>query len=407
MTQYGNEHLGVFFYVNVDTSPAKFRLGTSELGGPDVLGSSGNGKSWQNFQTYTSEINVDNTITLTGIDPEYSGLAVDLVLNADTDVLAGTGFGVGTWIKITLENYVPSFSTYPIWYVKVKNYTKSLDSYGTFVYNIHAEDVLQDVLATPITDYDSALISATGEGAAIINGSSAIFAANPLPVPDFGSVYQLIQTDVGFDDWGLYDDFYIVEGSYSEVVQPITQGGAVWWFNKGNDPVIYGISLSELTSGAFRTPVLTFASAEVDHEIAVDYVNIAEDSTLIINDVLLSLEWDPVATLQYVNQDLVDVYGRNKQEIAFSYRDEAELARYQALLADNINPQVIRSLNVDAIQHKNRKLSDVWQLYPSSMVTVDITTDDLTISDNFFVTGVKHTITPDGWNTTVELWRSY
>lgn len=407
MAQFENHHLGVFFYVNVDTTPAKFRLGVSVLGGADVLGSSGTGKTWQNFQEYTTEINVDNTITLAGIDPEYAGLMIDLVLTADTDVLAGTGFGVGTWVKITLENYIPSFSTYPIFYVKVKNYTKELDSYGQFVYQIHAEDVLQDVLATPITDYDSALISATGEGSAIIDGSGALFAANPLPIPDFGDVTQLIKADVGFEDWGLYDDFYITEGSYSEVVQPITQGGAVWWFNKGNDPVIYGISLSELTSGAWRTPLVTFASDETDSRIAVDYVNVAEDSTLIINDVLLSLSWDAVATLQYVNQDLVDIYGRNKQEIAFSYRDEAELARYQALLADNINLQVIRSLSVDAIHHKNRHLSNVWELYPSSMVTVDISTADLTISDNFYVTGVKHTITPDGWNTTVELWRSY
>jgi hypothetical protein len=407
MAQWENHHLGVFFYVNIDTTPPKFRLGTSVLGGTHVLGSSGTGKSWQNFQEYASEINVDNTITLTGIDPEYNGLTIDLLLTADTDILAGTGFSVGTWIKITLEHYVPSFASYPIFYVKVKNYTKELDSYGQFVYNIHAQDVLQDVLATPITDYDSATISVTGEGAEIINGSSALFRLNPLPIPDFGDVSQLIQTDVGIDDWGFYDDFYILEGSYSEVVQPITQGGAVWWFNKGNDPVIYGISLSELTSGAFRTPVLTFASDETDSRIDVDYVNVTEDSLAIVNDVLLSLDWDPATTVQYVNQDLVDVYGRNKQEISFNYRTETELGRYQALLADNVNPQVIKSLGVDAIHHKNRKLSNVWELYPSSMVTVDIATDDLTISDNFYVTGVRHTITPDGWNTTVDLWRSY
>jgi hypothetical protein len=406
MAQFENHHLGVFFYLNIDTSPAKFRLGTSELGGPDVLGSSGSGKSWQNLQTYTTEINVDNTITLTGIDPEYNGLTIDLVLTADTDIFSGTGFNVGTWIKITLENYVPGFTSYPIFYVKVRNYTKELDAYGMFIYQIQAADILQDVLGTPLVDYDSSTIS--DEGAAIVNATSSIFAANPLPIPDFGNVTQLIQTDIppGLGDWGYYDTFNIVEGSLAEVIQPIVQGAAVWLFNTGNDPVIYGVGQRELATNAFRTPLLTFASDETDSRIAVDRVSIAEDSTLIINDVLLSLSWDPLSTFQYVNQDLVDIYGRNRQELSFAYRDEAELTRYAEMLAAANKPQVIKSLSCDAIHHKNRHLSNVWELYPSSMVSVDINTDDLVVNQNYYVSGVKHTITPDGWNTTVELWRS-
>lgn len=403
MAQFENHHLGVFLYLNTPASPALFRLGVSVLGGSDVLGDTGTGKSWQNYQEHVTEINVDNTITLTGVNPEYTGLMIDLVLRFDTDLLADTGFSVGTWIKITLEDYVPSVSSEPIWYAKIKSFTKELDAYGTFIYTIHAEDVLQDVLATPVTDFTPVNL----DGKQILDEAGVNLDANPLPVPDF-TTNRLIQPEMAYGVNAYYWEDYelaVTDGTYADLVQPITQGAAVWWYNKGNDPVIYGIGHRELVSDLYRSPVVTFASDETDSRIAVDFINVSQNSTAIINDVLLSLAWDPATVEQYTNQDLIDLYGRNKQELSFDFVDNQGLIRYRNMILNANRPNVIKSLSCDAIIHKNRKLSDVWKLYPSSMVTVDITTPDVTIAQDYYVSGIKHTITPDGWTTTVELWK--
>lgn len=408
MTQYENHHLGVYFYLNTDTSPAPFRLGVSELGGADVLGSGGTGRSWQNLQTYVTEINYDNTLTLEGINAEYTGLQIDFVLSADTDVLADTGFSVGAWIKVTLENYVPSYTTYPMWYVKVKSFTKELNPEGMFTWQIHAEDVLQDVMSTPVADYLSTDYGVT-EGALIFSSLDYLFGRNRLTIPDFETTQVLLAPEVDPDtsqvyDWGYYDTIDVVDGSIADIAQPIVQGAAAWLYSTGQNPVIKGIGHRELISGLYRTPILEFSDDETDGHIAVSSLDIAQDSTKIIDDILLRLTLDPVTTLSYTDQDLVDVYGRNRQDLEFLLVDETELTKYKNMVAAASKPQIIKAITCDAIHHKNRHLSDVWKLYPSTLVTVNVSTPDITVNKNYFVTGVKHTITPESWITSVELW---
>jgi hypothetical protein len=406
MTQYENHHLGVYFYLNTSTSPAPFRLGVSTLGGSDVLGSGGTGRSWQNLQTYVTEITYDNTLTLQGINAEYTGLQIDLVLSADTDIFEGTGFSVGTWVKVTLENYVPAHSTYPMWYVKVRSFTKQLDAEGMFTWQIHAEDVLQDVMGTPVADFSSDDYTLFGDGYSILYTVDYQFGRNPLNVPDFETthVFLIPEVDRIGVDYGRYDTITVVDGSVADIVQPIIQGSAGWVYSTGQSPVLYVIAHNDLISGDYRTPVLEFSNDETDSHIAVASLDIGQDSTTIVNDLLLTLTLDPATTLAYTDQDLVDIYGRNRQDLDFLLLDEAELVKYKDMVAAASKPQIIKAITCDAIHHKNRHLSDVWKLYPSTLVTVNVSTPDITVNKNYFVTGVKHTITPEGWNTTVELW---
>ena len=406
MTQFENHHLGVFFYLNQTTTPATFRLGVSLLGGSDVLGSSGTGNTWTQMRSYVTEINVVNRYQLDGINAESTGLAVDLLLSSDTDVLAGTGFRVGTWIKITLENYVPSVSSAPMWYVKVKSYSKRLDADGFFRYEIHAEDVLQDVLSTPVADYLSTDYGVT-EGAALIYTAGYVMTTNRITIPDFESTATLLQTEIlpDFTNWSHYNTISVIDGTLSDIVQPIVQGDAAVLYSKGTDPVIYAISHDELLTPGRRTSVLTFADNETDSHIAIESVDISEDSTLIINDATYSLTWDALSVVTWTDADAVDLYGRNKQELDFDYFDATYLTAYQTRVANASRPGIIKSITCDAVHHKNRQLSDVWKLYPTSLVSVQINNADLTINEDYFVTGITHTITPEVWTSSVELWR--
>jgi hypothetical protein len=78
-------------------------------------------------------------------------------------------------------------------------------------------------------------------------------------------------------------------------------------------------------------------------------------------------------------------------------------AFYALTLTGNQN---IKSISLDALAHKNMHLFDVYQMEPAECVLVNVQANGINVNENYLISKVTHMITPDTWQTDLELWRN-
>jgi hypothetical protein len=153
-------------------------------------------------------------------------------------------------------------------------------------------------------------------------------------------------------------------------------------------------------------PIVILADDATDHHIDISAINRETDTTQIINNIKVTLEQDANTSATYIDSDSIDLFGQNSIELALDVYDQTDLDNYIAYAGTATARPKIKSVAIDAISHKNRKLHDVWKLYPSAPVQVQINQADFAINERYLVTRVAHHITPEVWETELELWRT-
>jgi hypothetical protein len=142
MTQFEPHHLSVLIWSAAPTSSGKFRLGSSLLGGADVLGNAAfnntdGGYEYVDFQPYVSEINIENSVSITNVQDGGGSLSAQIILNADFDLFKNSFLRIGSGVKIGLKNYVPSQTFVPFVFGALAKIETSVEAGNNFLSLIH------------------------------------------------------------------------------------------------------------------------------------------------------------------------------------------------------------------------------------------------------------------------------
>lgn len=393
MTQFENHHLGLFIEAG---TPGAFRLGFSTLDGSDVLDGSGGSYTYTDFSQYLTEATIDSGVSFDGIQASYDGNNATITLfNQDDDPLNGYVIKVGNAIKLTLENYVPSISSQPFYVGVIKGIERIIDAYGNHTTRITAGDRLQDTLSKTV-DYISISAGLTAYGRLSNIGYPAI-------TEGLNTYYAYVYGSS--TDSFIQGDYVLDQVAIADYVNETVANEAAWLVaDTLGEPTF--LPHKYLTDQLSATPVVTFSENETDSHVAISYLNRDSNTNSAVNSYRIQDSYDPLTFVQDVNQDSIDLYGTNHQDLTLNLNDLTEYNRYLTYALTFTGQQKIKSISADAIHHKNRQLSDVWKLWVGNPVLVNVTMGSTVINENYVVSRVHHQITPDVWLTDVELWRN-
>lgn len=393
-----NHHLGVFIEAG---ALGVFRLGFSELNGPDVLGNGSTSYTYTDFSSYLTEVTIDNGVSFDGTVASYDGNNATITLFSPTDdPTAGYVIKVGNRIKVTLENYVPSISSQPFYTGVIKSIERIIDDVGNHTTRITAGDEVQAALSN-VVDYllVSTGLTAYGRLAAV----KAVVPGWSATMDGINAIYAL--TYGSSTDSFVQGEYVIDSVAVADFINETVLNEAGWLVADTTGLPTF-LPHKYLTDGLVGTPVVTFSENETDSHIAISHLNQDSSTNSAINSYRVEDIYDPLTFFTGVNQDSIDLYGRNHQDLAVNLTNDAEYQKYLAYLLTFTGQQKIKSISAEAVHHKNRQLSDVWKLWPGSTVLVDVTMGSTAINENYIVSRVSHQITPDLWTTDVELWRN-
>jgi hypothetical protein len=398
MTQFENHHLGLFIEAG---ELGVFRLGVSELDGPDVFDSSGRSFTYTDFSQYLTEASIDNGVSFDGMQATYDGANATITLfDPENDPTEGYFIKVGNAIKLTLEDYVPSVSSQAFYIGTIKSIERIIDDIGNHTVRITAGDYVQSALSNAI-DYLSIVTGLTAYGR---------LANVKAQIPGWAATTDGINAYYAYMYGSSADSFvqgdYVIDGtSIADFINETTLNEAGWLVADTTGLPTF-LPHKFLTDQLSATPVVTFSEDEIDSKIAISHLNRDSNTNSAINSYRVEATYDALTFFTGVNQDSIDLYGANHQDIAVNLDNDAEFQKYLDYLLTFTGQQKIKSISADAIHHKNRKLSDVWKLWPGQTVLVDVSMGTTTINENYVVSRVQHQISPDIWVTDVELWRN-
>jgi len=413
MTIFENHHLGVFMETAVSTA---FRLGTSLLGGTNLLGNNAESYEFVNYQEFISEINIDNGVNVTGPLAQPAGNLCVVTLQSTSDPLDQGFIRIGNRLKLTLENYVPSVASKTFWQGRIRSITRDIDENQNYRVTIEASDYLSEITSTNVEHFTA--LTGTDPAGTYVN-SDTVWTYINLAVP---SEFQMNLTRANLFDvdpttqptWPRiakmpdFDEYDVTLDAIIEQVTDVNQ----YWLASNLDGELMPISnyylfrkqITGIPVGTF-TPICTFSDSWTGDHIGVTYINRNNNTDGMFNTYKLALSWDTLTTLSMTDQDSVDLYGAQVIEKELNVLSEEYLTEFSEWLARFRTASQVKSLAVDAYDHRNHKLTDVWKLYPSELVALDITAAGETIAYNALVSRIRHTITPDTWQSEIELFR--
>lgn len=393
-----NHHLGVFIEAGAKGS---FRLGFSTLNGTDTLGNGSASYSYVNFSQYFTEATVSNGVTLDGVQASYDGNNATITLFSPTaDPTANYVIKVGNKVKLTLENYVAGVSSQTFYQGVIKGIERIIDDVGNFTVRITAGDTVQAALSN-VVDYLSVSTGLTAYGRlaavkAVVPGWSAT-------MDGINAIYAL--TYGSSTDSFVQGDYVIDSVAVADFINETVANEAGWLVA---DTVGLPTFLPHkyLTDGLSGTAVVEFSENNNDSHVAISHLNQDSNTNAAINSYRIEDAYDPLTFVTGVNQDSIDLYGMNHQDLTLNLNNTAEYQRYLDYALTYTGQQRIKSISADAVSHKNRDLKDVWKLWPGNTVLVNVSVGTTTINQKYIVSAVTHQIDVYNWVTDVELWRN-
>ena len=342
-----------------------------------------------NFAHRCSEIQTSNGVTAIGTTIDLGAKSGMVILTAqDSDPLEGRTVIIGTniWLQVT----VPVFGDIVWFKAKVNGLQRDADSAGLNRVILTLGDEIEQLTSSEVT------ISVVPDQTFYERWQSIQNSVlGDVPI----SLIYAVPTYAQFSFPGID----IFETALLDTVNE-TMAGELGWLVTNNQGEIYpyahGALLSEL-----GIPQWTINADGSGGNIPPTYVNQGSDSQSIINTLNTSLTWDPGTVISVVDTDSRDLVGAKTADIEVNLANETELqafANYALTLSDQQN---IKSLTFDCFNHADSTLYDLWQMQPATCLAVDITAGQIAVNENYLISKINHQITPDTWQTDLELWR--
>lgn len=381
------------FGVFLGTSPNDlFRLNVSPLDGTDVLADDVTPLiEYVDFSHLCTEVQFENGVSATGTTIDLGSKNGTVILAAQgVDPLAGYFIKVNSPVQLTLKEYPVGGIDYPWAAGFIKSIEKDTDATGLTRVVIRFGDQVEQLM-----NLNATISVATDQTFAERWSSIYWDAVNGTNIP---LVYP---APGGFTFPGID----IFEVPLAETINETMQG-ELGWLVTGNLDGIYPKSHNDLQNLLASAPSYEFCEHMTDHHIPPAYVNQASSSDAIISTINASLTWDAGTVVTFTDTDNADLYGDSVLDIAVNLADETNLRSFAYYALSLTGQQNIKALSVDGIDHRNSQLHPVYAMQPSDCVRVNIDTGGITIDENYLISRISHSITPDTWQTDLELWRN-
>jgi hypothetical protein len=189
-----------------------------------------------------------------------------------------------------------------------------------------------------------------------------------------------------------------------------TMLGELGWLMTTRFDVIVPMSRSYLATelaGAHKYEIKQQVTGSMSGiRIPATYINVSSSSADIVSTINASLTWDPGTVITMVDTDQADLYGNSTLDIELNLADETNLSRWATYALTLTGNQNIKSISVDGLNHKNMHLHEVYEMEPAECVLVNVQANGISVNENYLISKVTHMITPETWQTDLELWRN-
>jgi hypothetical protein len=385
-------HFGVF----IGTSPNDlFRLNVSALDGTDVLANDAAPLiEFVDFTEYCTEVMVSNGVSAMGTTIDLGMKTGTLVFSAEgVDPFAGYFIKVSSPIKLVLTGY-PSGGSDTDWFQGfVKDIQRDTDANGITRVVITLGDQIEQLMSLETTiseisdqtfeqrwaDIDVAVGSLINLNTSRTTGIT-LFPGIDIFETALGDT--ILETMLGELGWLITTRF--------DVVVPMSRSYLATTLAGAHD-----YEITEAVSGGHLGAV-----------IPATYINVGSSSADIISTINASLTWDPGTVITMVDTDQADLYGNSTLDIELNLADEDNLSNWAFYALTLTGNQNIKSISLDALAHKNMHLFDVYKMEPAECVLVNVQANGIDVNENYLISKVTHMITPDTWQTDLELWRN-
>jgi hypothetical protein len=385
-------HFGVF----IGTSPNDlFRLNVSALDGTDVLANDAAPLiEFVDFTEYCTEVMVSNGVSAMGTTIDLGMKTGTLVFSAEgVDPFAGYFIKVSSPIKLVLTGY-PSGGSDTDWFQGfVKDIQRDTDANGITRVVITLGDQIEQLMSLETTI--SEIADQTFEQR---------WADIDLAV---GSLINLNTSRTTSST--LFPGIDIFETALGDTILETMLGELGWLITTRFDVVVpmsrsyLATELSGLHKYEIKQEVTGSTSAI---RIPATYINVGSSSADIISTINASLTWDPATVITMVDTDQADLYGNSTLDIELNLADEDNLSNWAFYALTLTGNQNIKSISVDGLNHRNMHLHEVYEMEPAECVLVNVQANGINVNENYLISKVTHMITPDTWQTDLELWRN-
>ena len=380
------------FGVFIGTSPNElFRLNVSPLNGTDVLADDVVPLvEYVDFSQYCTEVMVSNGVSAMGTTIDLGMKTGTIVLSAEgVDPLAGYFIKVSSPVKLVLKGYPAGGSDTEWFYGYVKGFQRDTDANGITRVVLEIGDQIEQLMSFETT------ISVVPDQTFEERWVDIDFAVGTsLPV----NVSRVAGATV-------FPGIDIFETALGDTILETMLGNLGWLITTRFNTIVpmNRTYLATTLAGAHKYEIHQDVT---DHHIPPTYINVSSSSADIISTINASLTWDTGTVVTVIDNDQADLYGNSTLDIELNLTDESQLlswANYALTLTGNQN---IKSISVDALDHRNMKLHKVYEMEPAECVLVNVQANGINVNENYLISKVTHMITPNTWQTDLELWRN-
>jgi hypothetical protein len=381
------------FGVFIGTSPnTLFRLNVSELDGTDVLADDAVALiEYVDFSEFCTEVIVSNGVTAMGSVIDLGMKSGTIVLTGDgVDPLDGYFIKVNSPIKLILKSY-PSAADTDWFYGFVKDIQRDTDALGITRVVLTLGDQIEQLMSFETT------ISVIPDQTFEDRWTEIDFV--------FGTSIANLNISRVSGTATTYPGIDIFETALGDTILETMLGNLGWLMTTRFDVIV------PMNRSYLATTLAGAHSYEINQDVTANYIpptyiNVSSSSADIVSTINASLTWDVGTVVTVVDTDQADLYGNSTLDIELNLADEANLtswANYALTLTGNQN---IKSISVDALDHRDMQLHDVYEMEPAECVLVNVQANGINVNENYLISRVTHMITPDSWQTDLELWRN-
>ena len=371
----------------------EFILGYSLLGGDDVLATGDGTYSfiWEQAQADVASFQtsiggaIDNNYTFS---PEAGSASISMQ-SFTYDPTNNSAIRSGTPVRVRLDDGIVDQVIYS-GYIDTINVTYNPD--GLNQIRITAYDIYKRLVNTRIPIWDT-----TDYGAAI----------TPLEQIEEVALAAGMTVSADSDDpAGLIPTETKTNATAAQFINDAIQVGlALIWINPATNEIEFRVRPKAATGGATTYSVSNDHSTDPYH-LCMSDIAVLSDQGLNVNSLLVTLSSDSGVSVLVENQDAIDLYGTNSDDITVNTTDATELQAWAEAVFTALPAHTVKTVETPAINRLGT-LTQAAFFAPGTLIGVEYVTNNLNIVDYYTITKVSHSVDVNNWFTTLELWKEF
>lgn len=371
----------------------EFILGYSLLGGDDVLAT---GDGSYSFIWEPAEADVNGFSSSVGgvIDNNYyfspEAASASISMQSFTyDPTNNSAIRSGTPVRIRLDDGVVNQVIYSGY---IDTVTVTYSPTGLNQIRITAYDIYKRLVNTRIPFWDT-----TDYGDAI----------TPLEqIEEVALAAGMTVSGDSDDPAGLIPTTTKQNATASGFINDALQVGlALIWINPETSEIEFRNRPKAATGGETTYSIGNDHSTDPYH-LCMSDINVLSDQGLNVNSLLATLTSDDTISVLVENQDSIDLYGTNSDDITINTTDAVELQAWAEAVFVGLPAHAVQTVETPAINRLGT-LTQAAFFAPGTLIGVDYHTDNFNIVEYYTITKVSHSVDVNNWFTTLELWKEF